>query len=57
MTDKPKDIQNKNDCKVNKSCSQEMMKPREGLIFGDNYNPKILPMPYVRLHETTRWLV
>lgn len=40
MTDKPKDTQNKNDCKVKKSCSHEMMKQRQGLIYTADDIPK-----------------
>ena len=54
MTDKRKDAQS---YKVKKSCSDEMMKPRYGVIVCGDDMPKPLPMPYERMHKNTRWLL
>ncbi|MGP5201823.1 hypothetical protein ACTXKB_03540 [Psychrobacter aquimaris] len=42
---------------VLKSCSPEMMKQRSGIVYTSDDIPKPASKPYVRLHETTRWLV
>lgn len=42
---------------VLKSCSPEMMKQRSGIVYTADDIPKSESKPYVRLHETTRWLV
>ena len=56
MSDKLKDAQNTNNCKVKKSCSDEIMKPRKGVMnYGDDMQ-KPMPMPYERIHKTTRFL-
>ncbi|WP_201539088.1 hypothetical protein [Psychrobacter sp. 1044] len=42
---------------VLKSCSPEMMKLRYGVMDYGSDMPKPLPLPYERIHKTTRWLV